>query len=221
MPQTRAKTKLRKFGVEDPDEYWRERVASSRTSEHRIHRFIFQLIRERFPAGGYVLDCGVGDGHVFRLCRKHYNTYGVEFSKEAISRYEFPTDNIAHADLNNGIPEFGLGFDVIVLSMVLHWLNDPEGFLRRAAAKLSSRGRLIIVIPNVTNYHYRIGFLFGKFPPISLSHKNILTPREAEQMFRAAGYEIERVLTSKRSWKARLWPRVFSTGIVYVLKPGS
>jgi SAM-dependent methyltransferase len=210
---------VRKFGVSDPNQYWQERVAAGRASEKRVHQFIAQTIGEYFPAGGNVLDCGVGDGHVFRLCRERYATYGVEFSKEAIGRYDFPTDNIACADLNQGIPEFGVRFDAIVLSMVLHWLNDPEKFLRDAARSLTARGRLFVVIPNITNYHYRLAFLFGKFPSISPSHRNFMTPSEAEQVFCAAGYTIERMACPKKSLKTRLWPRLFGTGILYVLKP--
>ena len=212
-------TNVRRLGVDDPDQYWQDRVAAGRASEKRVHRCITAVIRGLFADGGNVLDCGVGDGHVFRLCREHYQTYGVEFSSEAIRRYEFPTDNIRQADLNHGVPDFGVKFDAIVLSMVLHWLDDPEKFLRNAARSLTTRGRLVVVIPNVTNYRFRLGFLVGKFPDISLSHKNIMTPPECEAMFRSAGYAIERMLPTKTSLKARLWPRVFGSDILYQLKP--
>jgi 2-polyprenyl-3-methyl-5-hydroxy-6-metoxy-1,4-benzoquinol methylase len=214
-------TKPRQFGVSDHDLYWRERKAASRTSEKRVHRFILQMIQTYFPKGGRVVDCGVGDGHVFRLCQEHnYDTYGVEYSEEAISWHNFPRDRVAQADLNNGIPDFGgIKFDAIVISMVLHWLNDPEDFLRRSAARLTPDGRIFANIPNITNYRYRIGFLFGKFPTVSLSHKNFQTPTECEAMFAAAGYRIETMAPTKGSLKARLWPRLFGSDILYVLKP--
>jgi SAM-dependent methyltransferase len=214
-------TNVRRFGIDDPDRYWQGRVAEGRAGEKRVHRCIAEAIRRLLPQGGRVLDCGVGDGHVFRLCREHYDTYGVEFSREAISRYEFPTDHIAEADLNRGIPEFGVKFDAIVLSMVLHWLDDPEGFLTAAARSLTPRGRLVVVIPNITNYRYRLAFLFGRFPNISLSHKNVMTPSECEVMFRAAGYTIERLAATKTGLKARLCPRVFGADLLYLLKPSS
>ena len=210
----------RKFGVDDPDEYWRERVKAGRNKEHRLHRLITSLIDARFPEGGRVLDCGVGDAHVFRLCRERHKTYGVEFSKEAISAYEFPTDTIAHADLNHGIPEFGgVRFDAIVLSMVLHWLDDPAGFLKGARKHLTPRGRLVVAVPNVAYYGYRIRFLFGEFPKISLSHKNVMTPPEVEELFRRAGYRIEEMKSTKSGLRNRLWPRFFGASLVYVLAP--
>jgi SAM-dependent methyltransferase len=210
----------RKFGVDDPDQYWRDRAAQNRVTEHTLHRLVVQLIGDRFPKDSRVLDCGVGDGHVFRLSRERFKTYGVEFSREAIGRYEFPTDTIACADLNNGIPEFdGTQFEAIVISMVLHWLDNPEEFLRVALKRLSSGGRLMVVIPNITNYRYRLDFLFGRFPPISPSHKNFMTPPESEEMFRRAGCAIERLVASKKGLRARFWPRLFGRSLIYVLRP--
>ena len=84
---------------------------------------------------------------------------------------------------------------------------------------LTPRGRLLIVVPNITNYHYRMRFLFGQFPKISLSHKNVMTPPEVEKMIFRAGLEIERLASSKKSLRHKFWPRLFATGLVYVLKP--
>ncbi len=210
---------IRQFGVKDADAYWQKRYNNNDTSARRLHRFIASLIDEEFPSGARVLDCGVGSGHVFRMCRQRHTLYGVEQSTEAISRYDFPVDNIKQADLNNGIPDFGVKFDVIVVSMVLHWLNQPEDFLRQAISQLSEKGKMLIVIPNIVFYKHRLAYLFGKFPPVSLSHKNFQTPPETEKMFRQAGYIIERKLTPRKYWRAKLWPNLFSTDIVYLLRP--
>ena len=132
--------------------------------------------------------------------------------------YDFSMDDIHLADLNEGIPDLGIEFDTIMASMVLHWLSEPHEFLRQAKDMLSPAGRLIVVVPNITYYRQRIAYLFGKFPPISLSHKNFQVPAEVEQMFRDVGLEIQRRLTPKKYLKAKLWPTVFATDIVYILK---
>jgi SAM-dependent methyltransferase len=210
---------LRKFGVENPDEYWLHRQDGDRVSERRLHRFLSALVDEMFPRRVRVLDCGVGSGHVFRLCSEKHETYGVELSAEAIAMCTFPTNNIKQADLNNGIPEFGVRFDVIIASMVLHWLADPHKFLCQAKDNLSPQGCLLVVIPNIIFYRYRIAYLFGRFPPISLSHKNFQTPAEVEQMFEKAGLKIEKRLSPRNVIRAKLWPTFFSSDIVYALKP--
>jgi hypothetical protein len=103
--------------------------------------------------------------------------------------------------------------------MVLHWLDDPEGFLR-AAARSCRPGRLAVVIPNAPTTTTGSPSL-RKVPRISLSHKNIMTPPECEVMFRAAGYVIERLTATKTGLKARWWPRVFGSDLLYLLKPVS
>ena len=209
---------VRKFGVDDPNVYWLNRRDEGRTGERRLHRFLRDLVDEIVPAGSTVLDCGVGSGHVFRLCSEKHQTYGVELSSNAIKTYKFPTDNIRQADLNDGIPDFGTKFDVIIASMVLHWLDDPSEFLCRAKDKLSQQGHLFVVIPNIIFYRYRVAYLFGKFPPISLSHKNFQVPAEVERMFQNAGFSIEQRLSPRNSIRAKILPTLFSTDIVYVLK---
>jgi SAM-dependent methyltransferase len=210
---------IRKFGVRDADQYWRDRQDRKTTAERRLHRFLARMIDELAGPGGAVLDCGVGSGHVFRLCRQRQKMYGVEMSAYAIGGYSFPTDTIRQADLNGGIPDFGVRFDVVLVSMVFHWLDDPAGFLRLVAGSLSDRGRLIAVIPNITYYRHRIAYLFGKFPPISLSHRNFQTPCEFEATARQAGWRIERRTTPQPTLRGRLWPTVFSQDVVYVLAP--
>ncbi|MBE3040729.1 MAG: class I SAM-dependent methyltransferase, partial [Chloroflexi bacterium] len=98
-----------------------------------------------FTQGAKVLDCGVGSGHVFRLCSQRHQTYGVEISSEAIATYAGGTEKIKQADLNDGIPDFGFKFDVIIVSMVLHWLTDPLKFLRQAKGMLSPGGSMLVV----------------------------------------------------------------------------
>ena len=209
---------LRTFGVGDTDVYWRQRQVAGRTKEGRLHRFLARLIDRLVGPGAKVLDCGVGDGHVVRLCRDRQAMYGVELSAHAISRYDFPTDNIRQADLNGGIPDFGLQFDLVLASMILHWLSDPPLFLSRVKAALRSDGYFLVVIPNITYYRFRLAFLLGRFPPISLSHRNFQTPREFEQMVVACGCRIVQRTTPKTSLRARLWPNLFSQDIVYVLQ---
>lgn len=220
MRNIKRNEKIRKFGVDNPDRYWLHRKDEKRLSERRLHKFLSNLVEEMVPnKDGKILDCGMGAGHVFRSCQTKYETYGVEISNEAIALYDFPIDNVRQADLNNGIPDFGVKFDVIIASMILHWLSDPYDFLKQARSLLSRGGKLVVVIPNITYYRFRITYLFGRFPPISLSHKNLQVPAEAEQMFKQVGFKIKRRISPKKSIKTKLWPTLFATDIVYVLEP--
>jgi hypothetical protein len=57
----------RTFGWPDANGYWRDRRAAARSGERRIHRFLASLATSIAPAGGALLDCGAGEGHVLRL----------------------------------------------------------------------------------------------------------------------------------------------------------
>ena len=49
----------------------------------------------------------------------------------------------------------------------------------------------------------------------------LFSPREVEAMIESCGYVIERCLTPRPAWYARLWPRLFSHDLVYVLRPSA
>lgn len=220
MKEKAMKTTIRTFGVDSSDVYWQQRKDIGRVNERRLHRFLCNLVDETAPReGGKVLDCGMGAGHVFRGCMERHETFGVEISSEAIKMYDFPTDNVRQVDLNDGLPDFGTGFDVIVCSMILHWLDEPVAFLEQARNALTNNGKLIIVVPNITYYRFRLAYLFGRFPPISLSHKNFQVPSEVEQMFQEAGLVVEKRMSPRKSIRAKLRPTLFSADIVYLLKP--
>jgi SAM-dependent methyltransferase len=208
---------IRTFGVKDHDAYWQNRQNANDTKERPLHRFLAALANEVAPGGGTVLDCGVGDGHTFRLCAQRHDVWGVELSPQAIALSGCPPEKIRQADLNDGIPDFGFRFDVIIVSHVMHWLHDPGLFLDRARERLAPGGKLVLLVPNITNYHHRIRFLFGRFPPVSPSHKNFQTPAELEGMSHAHGWKILRRTTPKTSFRARLWPTLFAADLVYVL----
>ena len=211
--------KPRTFGVNDADQYWSGREAVGRTSKKRVHYFIKELVSSCLTSSGNVLICGVGDGHEYRLCAENFDTWGVELSQYAIDQYEFNTDKIVQADLNQDIPKFAVQFDAITVSMVLHWLDDPEQFLRGAKTSLTATGKLVVIIPNITHYRHRLKFMVGHFPPISLSHKNFQTPAEVEKLFQISGYKIIKRAASKNVFKAHRWPSLFATDIGYILEP--
>lgn len=211
----------RTFGVSSADKYWQDREKQNLNGDRRLHFFMARQIDRLAGEGGKVLEVGVGSGNLFRMARQRQEMYGVEMSAFAIANYDFPTDNIRQADVNGGIPDFGQKFRVVVASMVLHWLDAPALFLKRAAAMLDEGGKLLLVIPNLCYYQHRIAYLFGKFPPISLSHKNFQTAAEFEQMARTAGFDILERLSPKKSWRSRLWPTVFSQDLIYVLRPAT
>ncbi len=215
-----AQEDIRTYGVSNADDYWQKRENKGDTAVGRLHKFLAATIGELAGPGGAALDCGAGSGHVFRLCQDKQEMYGVDLSGFAIEEYGFPPERLRKADLNDGIPDFGIKFDVILASMLLHWLDEPALFIKRAMERIKPDGHVMIVIPNITYYTYRIGYIFGTFPPISLSHKNFQTPTEFERMVGELDVHVVKRTSPKKKLRAKWWPTLFSQDIVYILKPG-
>ena len=212
---------IRRFGVQSYDAYWLNRKNIGDTRQTRCHNFLVSLIKSLIPHGGRVLDCGVGPGHVFRTLAEHYETYGVEISDEAFQLYDFDTRRIVQADLNDGIPDFGVRFDAIIVSMLIHHLEKPPAFLQQVRERLALNRYFVPVIPNICYGPFRLRYLAGQFPPISRAHRNFQTAREFEEMVRQADYRLLHRLSPKKTLRARFWPTWFSQDLVYVFQPNS
>lgn len=212
-------TGVREFGVRNADDYWRTRHEQAKTGERRLHRALARLVEQLAAPGSHILECGPGEGHVLRRCSARHPVHAIEYSAEVVRGYDFPLQSLHQVDLNEGIPEFDVLFQVIIVSCVLHWLDRPAAFLQQAANLLAPEGRLVVNIPNITHFKYRLQFLLGKFPAISLSHKNFQTPGEFEAMAGECGLHIERRMAPKPVPHVQLWPRLFSHDLVYVLAP--
>jgi SAM-dependent methyltransferase len=147
--------------------------------------------------------------------------YGVEISDEAFSLYDFDASGIVKYDLNEGLPNFGERFDAIIAAHIIHHLEAPERYLAAVRRALAPGGVLVAAIPNIIYYRYRLGFLAGKFPPISLAHRNFQTPLEFEAMVTGSGFDVVSRTSAKRTLGGRFFPTFFSQDIVYVLRPAS
>lgn len=208
------------FGVKSYDDYWKTRKATGKTTFTLTHGRIVEVIREYVVPGGRVLDCGVGPAQSYKLLAADYEMSGVEISAEAIALYDFDTARIKQADLNDDIPGFGVRFDGIIASMIIHHLEDPLKFLKRVKDRLAPTGIFLAVHPNISYYKFRLKYLLkGTFPAISSAHRIFLPPHEFRSLLESAGFEVVKVTSSKRKFRARLWPHLFSQDLFCVCRP--
>jgi 2-polyprenyl-3-methyl-5-hydroxy-6-metoxy-1,4-benzoquinol methylase len=145
--------------------------------------------------------------------------YGVEISSEAIALYDFDTARIKQANLNDGVPDFGVRFDGIIASMIIHHLEDPLKFLDHVKARLAPEGVFLAVHPNISYYKFRLKYLLkGTFPAISLAHRIFLPPHEFYALLKSANLDIVETTSSKHKLRARLWPHLFSQDLFCVCR---
>ncbi|MCO6040699.1 class I SAM-dependent methyltransferase [Thermococcus alcaliphilus] len=99
---------------------------------------LVELIRERIPKKGILVDFGAGTGYftlpLAKLFREVYavdiNAERLEYLKERLEEEEITNVKLI---LGDRLPE--VRADLILLSNVLHELPEPERFLREAAKR--------------------------------------------------------------------------------------
>jgi 2-polyprenyl-3-methyl-5-hydroxy-6-metoxy-1,4-benzoquinol methylase len=125
-------------------------IPETATASLLPRRFMPDVIR--WIPDGKILDVGFGSGTMLDWLRDHgWETWGVDFARDAVERMSGKGHHIAVADIEkddlNSLPRNY--FDVIRLSHVLEHLSDPIGAVVRLRPLLKHRGLLIVSIPNL------------------------------------------------------------------------
>jgi 2-polyprenyl-3-methyl-5-hydroxy-6-metoxy-1,4-benzoquinol methylase len=146
---------------------------------------------------GLVLDlgCGAGDNAEV-LSGRGIVVDGVTLSEmEAESAREVCRNVYIH-NLEAGLPaECNGPYDAVLASHVLEHICFPESLLKGVLSRLSSRGVLIVALPNLLNWRYRLNLLLGRFDYqesgiMDNTHFRWYTYRSAHRMLAANGFEV-------------------------------
>ena len=155
------------------------------------HQMVIGLV----APGSRVLDLGCGTGMVAdHLVEKGCQVVGVDVIPE-----EDVSDSLSgyyRADLFNGldIPE-GRDFDYVVLSDVAEHMPVPERLLMDARRYLKEDGSLVMSVPNIALWVYRLALLAGRFEYtdrgiMDKTHLRFFTLVTARNLLYSCGYDI-------------------------------
>jgi len=196
--------KQKHIGVNDYDEYWKERLDTKRTGKTGVHYRVIDLVLKYVKKGTTVLDIGVGPAHIYRGVMKDYDAYGAEISKNAYDTYEFQKEKIFLGNAIENIPTFSevSSYDGIIVSMLLHHMEEPNVFLKKVHDKLNEDGHLIVSTPNIGFWRNRLEFfIHGSFPTrLSKAHKIFLNIPQWTKMIESEGFKIVEVCTMNRKF---------------------
>ena len=161
------------------------------------------------PVGpeGRLLDIGTGTGRVLELLAPRVRQgLGVDASKAmlALARARLSAPGLAHcavrlADMYR-LPLADRSFDTVVLQMVLHHAEDPEGAVLEATRVLAPNGRLLVIDLNEHDRTDLTGKLAHRWPGFSDVNIN--------RMFASAGVEWRDPVAIPGPLPIRIWPAV-------------
>ncbi|GMV81553.1 MAG: hypothetical protein AMXMBFR7_27370 [Planctomycetota bacterium] len=201
------------FGVEDYDEYWNS--APMRKGMRSIHKRMIAEIKKLVPTPANLLELGPGPGHLFKaLSEAGYEMYACDVSRVALDRLNVPPERVRQANLNQGLPDYGVKFRGILAAMVLHHIDKPEPFLVQLREAVAPDGFVVLTIPNIVTLKNRMRMLAGEFPELSPSHRNFMTPPEVKELLLRAKLKNVRVLAARRKPLHALSPTLFSKELI-------
>ncbi|MEM1365666.1 MAG: metalloregulator ArsR/SmtB family transcription factor [Pseudomonadota bacterium] len=133
-------------------ERWDE-IRSLHLPETAVEQALLELVGETAAGGeATLLDIGTGTGRMLQVLAPVFaRATGLDSSAEmlAIARARLEEDGIEAVQLRQGdlfqAAELGPRFDLVVLHMVLHFLEEPGRAIAAAAATMLPEGRLFVV----------------------------------------------------------------------------
>ena len=131
--------------------------------------------------GERVLDVGCGNGSMlFRLTHKYSELYGVDITpsrldearKTVAEKYsDLPNKFYFHEGNLDQTVEFESDyFDTIICLATLEHVYDIYNLIKEVHRMLKPGGNIIVEVPNIAYFRYRVKLLFGILPVTSSPH---------------------------------------------------
>lgn len=187
-----------------------------------------RIVSEFVQPGSSVLDLGCGDGSFMECLRREVpgiDVRGADVSETALAAARARGLEVLRLDLSDPAIHVPSGQDVITLLEVIEHVPDAETVVRKAAAAV--REYLIVSVPNLGFVESRLRLLAGRGPITNVvhhvrEHLRQWTVRDFHQWVDHLGLEIVAERPTRPVALLGLgqrWPALFSSGMLYVLRP--
>lgn len=114
------------------------------------------------------LDIGCGPGHLAKNIKKlisKIEIHGIDFSPVAIEHAKIIMDKWWHLNLDiEDIPAKSDSYDAIACLEVLEHVYDIDHVLREIRRVLKPTGKILISVPNLAFWRYRLQLMLGQVP---------------------------------------------------------
>ena len=200
------------------ENYWTKRGRSG-------NRPRYLIFSEWIPAGSKVLDIGCGDGYFgeFLAKNKRVDYTGTDISETALKSAQGRGLKVAQLDASNDLGKFEpQSFDFIVMSEFIEHIPNSEEVLK-TAGRIARKG-VLISIPNVAYWKFRLQLLLGNFPKqwavAPEEHLRYWSVSDFKKTAENAGFKIQEIRSSNgRKIFRDIWPNLFGFQVCFYLKP--
>jgi len=183
------------------DDYWS--VKDEGLDPERI-AYVVSKVR----VGDRVLDIGCGPGKMTQAVQeKEAQVTGVDFSNVIIEKAEARNVEVVKCDVDSEPLPFGEDtFDLVILTQTIEHLFNFHRVMGEIHRVLAPGGRLVLSIPNIAHWRFRLYLLCGRFPYIEdtqthFQHIRFFTVKDTVALCEKEGLSVEEVAgTSALDW---------------------
>lgn len=172
------------------DQYWQEK-------DEGVDPERLNYILSKVKPGDRVLDLGCGPGKVTKeIETRGAKAIGLDFSDVILERARQHNVKLVKADMDEGGLPFGDGrFDLVVLTQTIEHLFYYQRVIKEINRVLKVDGRLILSIPNIAHWRFRLWLLWGRFPYLEdtqthFQHIRFFTLKDIKKLCRENGFSI-------------------------------
>jgi len=182
----------------------------------------FKLIRPNSK----VLSVGCSEGYVVKeLNEKGCKVVGIEIDKNAAQVAKKYCVDVINADIEelDKLPYPENSFDYIICLDVLEHLARPDIILNKLKRYLLPNGEIIISIPNIARFEYRLKLSFGIFDysecgALSKGHLRFFTYKTARTLIESSGYKIKAIKSTGLGSIIKIFPTLFAFQFLIIAK---
>jgi len=195
-----ADYKLHEVGLKSSSAWEVRAQYAPKRSSYSSHARLLELIAGRNLR---VLDVGSGYGELAAAIQAAGHTV------TAMDMYEprVPVAEFIRADFSVDIPlASDRVFDIIVLADVLEHLPDPGKTIGQLLQHLADDGAMLVSLPNAVHWSVRAHVAAGRFEYtnrgiLDRGHLRFFTTKSARRLFRDAGLDVVRHVTTPVPWE--------------------
>ncbi len=186
------------------------------------HKYRYGIFRSWIESGSSVLDIGCGDGYLAELIAKNKkcDVVCLDVSEVALKRAAERGLKTICASVEDKLPFGDSSFDYVIATEVLEHVASTEEVLLEMARV--GKKYILVSIPNIAFWKYRLDLLGGKFPKQwvahPMEHLRYWSVGDFTKMLKDLNFEIEEIKAgSGRRYLRDLWPNLFAEQVCFKL----